>query len=138
MTGTGLPTAPHRDLTPTEVVLAQLAGLRAEPRAGEGCGPGLELVWAFASPGNQAATGPVERFARMLRSPAYDGLLEHRAVQLGPVLQDGSQAQQEVLVLTADDRTQGYTWVLACQDDGPQAGCWLTDGVVRHPDREPS
>ena len=131
-------TAPSPSLGPVEVVLAQLAGLQREPYDGDdGPGEGLALAWEFASPGNRAATGPLPRFAGMLRDDAYRGLLGHRAVQLGPVLEDGPQAQVEVLVLTADDTTQGYTWVLGRQEAPPFAGCWMTDGVVRHPDAQP-
>ena len=127
---------PSPDLTATDVVLAQLEGLRSEPRAGGDAGSGVQQVWAFASPGNQAATGPVHRFAEMLRGSSYVALLEHRAAQLGPLLEQGDEAQQEVLVLGADDRTVGFTWVLARQATGPYAGCWLTEGVVRHPELE--
>ena len=127
-------TGPAPDLTPTDVVLAQLDGLRREPREGSGAGEGVQRVWELASPGNQAATGPVGRFADMLRSTQYAALLEHRTAQLGPLVQRGDEAQQEVLVLGADDRTVGFTWVLGRQARGPHAGCWLTEGVVRHPD----
>lgn len=144
-------TGPSPNLGPAEVVLAQLAAFRREPYedAGSGgepddsedasgagaAGEGLAQAWEYASPGNRAATGPLPRFARMLRHDAYRGLLGHRAVQLGPLQQDGRAAQVEVLVLAADDSTQGYTWVLGQQSGPPHDGCWLTDGVVRHPDR---
>ncbi len=126
--------APSPALSPSEVVLAQLEGMRREPRDGDAAGAGLLSVWAFASPGNREATGPVERFADMLRSPLYRGLLQHRAAQLGPPRETGEQAQQEVLVLTADDRTMGFTWVLGRQSEPPYIGCWMTDGVLRHPE----
>ena len=129
-------TAPAPDLSPTDVVLAQLEGLRDEPREGDGAGPGIRRAWEFASPANREATGPVDRFADMVRGSVYGGLLQHRAAQLGPLLEDDGEAQQEVLVVTADDRTVGFTWVLSLQDDAPHAGCWMTDGVLRHPDRE--
>ncbi|HEU0101252.1 MAG TPA: DUF4864 domain-containing protein [Mycobacteriales bacterium] len=128
------PEAPAPGLSPTDVVLAQLAGLRSEPRVGAAAGRGVHQVWAFASPGNRAATGPVQRFAAMLRGSAYAALLEHRAAQLGPLVDRGDEAQVEVLVLGTDDRTVGFTWVLARQRTGAYAGCWLTEGVVRHPD----
>ncbi len=128
------PAGPSPSLSASDVVLAQLDGLRQEPRSGDGAGPGLQVVWAFASPGNRAATGPLDRFASMLRGEAYVGLLGHRAVQLGPLLELGDEARQEVLVLAADDRTLGFTWVLGRQVGGAQHGCWLTDGVLRHPD----
>ncbi len=136
------PAVPSPELTPAEVVLAQLAGLQREPYddpAGDPAaepvpGDGLAAAWAFASPGNREATGPLPRFAAMLRNDAYRGLLGHRAASLGPVLQQGSQAQVEVLVVAADDATLGFTWVLARQARPPHAGCWMTDGVVRHPE----
>ena len=128
------PAGPSPALSASEVVAAQLAALRAEPQDGDGPGEGIRTAWSFASPGNRAATGPLERFAGMLRNPLYAGLLEHRAASLGPVAEAGDEAQQEVLVLTRDDRTEGYTWVLSRSP----AGCWLTDGVLRHPERGPT
>ncbi|MCU1691489.1 MAG: hypothetical protein JWM64_580 [Frankiales bacterium] len=128
-------TAPSPELGPADVVLAQLAALQREPYEGDPePGEGLAEAWAFASPGNREATGPLHRFAAMLRNDAYRGLLGHLAVQLGPLLEDGPQAQVEVLVVTAEDTTQGYTWVLGLQDRPPYVGCWMTDGVVRHPE----
>ena len=128
-------TSPAPDLSPTDVVLAQLEGLRREPLDGAGAGLGIRRAWEFASPANREATGPVDRFADMVRGSIYRVLLEHRAAQLGPLLEDDGEAQQEVLVLTSDDQTVGFTWVLSLQDDHPHEGCWMTDGVLRHPDR---
>ncbi len=113
------------------MVLAQLQALREEPYDGVGAGPGIRTVWEFASRANQEATGPLERFAALVRDPAYRALLGHRAAQLGPVLEDDGEAQLEVLVLSALAEAVGYTWVLSVQADG----CWKTDGVLRHPDR---
>ena len=131
-------TAPSPSLDPAEVVLAQLAGLQREPYDGDPApGEGLALAWEFASPGNREATGPLARFAAMLRNEAYRGLLGHRAAQLEPLQQRGDQASVEVLVVTADDATHGFTWVLGRQDVPPYVGCWMTDGVVRHPEATP-
>ncbi len=115
------------------MVVAQLEGLAREPASGPP-GAGLAQCWAYASPGNRSATGPLERFAELLRNPVYRGLLGHRAVHLGPVEVSGPGARQEVLVMTADDEALGFTWVLSRQTAPPYAGCWMTDGVLRHPD----
>lgn len=128
----GPPALPSRALGADQVVLAQLAGLQREAAADRVPGDGLRACWEFASPGNRAATGPLERFALMLRNPRYVGLLGHRTVHLGPLVVDGDEARQEVLVLTGDDRTEGYTWVLSRQAEPPYQGCWMTDGVLRH------
>ena len=128
-------TAPTVGLSPTDVVLAQLEGFHREPYAGAGAGPGIRAAWSFASPGNREATGPLEVFAEMVRGPVYGGLLGHRAAQVGPPVERGNEATLEVLVHTAGDETIGFTWVLGRQLDPPYAGCWMTDGVLRHPDR---
>ncbi len=128
------PTAPSPALSAEEVVAVQLEALRTEPRHG-GAGPGVRVAWAFASPGNRAATGPLSRFAAMLRSPLYVGLLDHRAAQAGPARESGDVAELEVLVLTRDDAALGFTWVLGRCSGAPHPGCWLTDAVLRHPDR---
>ena len=127
--------APGTALSPADVVLAQLAAFQREPYAGTGAGPGIRTAWLFASPGNREATGPVELFAEMVRGQVYGGLLGHRAAQLGPVVEDGEQAQLEVLLLTAADETVGFTFVLGRQSHPPYAGCWMTEGVLRHTDR---
>ena len=57
------------------------------------------------------------------------------AAQVGPPVEKGNEATLEVLVHTAGDETIGFTWVLGRQLDPPYAGCWMTDGVLRHPDR---
>ena len=129
-------TGPSPSLSASDVVAAQLAALREEPQDGDGTGDGIRTAWSFASPGNRAATGPLDRFALLLRNPSYVGLLEHRAASLAPLRERGDEAQQEVLVLTRDDRTEGYTWVLARRWAPPHEGCWLTDGVLRHPEPE--
>lgn len=126
---------PSPALSASDVVAAQLVALQAEPQDGDGPGAGIRTAFSFASPGNQAAIGPLDRFAELLRNPLYVGLLEHRVAQLGPLQERGDDAQQEVLVLTRDDRTEGFTWVLARRWSPPHEGCWLTDGVLRHPER---
>jgi len=32
---------------------------------------GIKTAWDYAHPSNQSATGPLDRFTRMLKSPAY-------------------------------------------------------------------
>lgn len=79
---TKLPAQPEPCWGPEAVCMAQLEALAASDAAG---------VFRFASPTNQAATGPsVERFAEMLQAPQYRPLLQHqgaevlRSVQMKP------------------------------------------------------
>ena len=67
------PTAltPTVEQSPAEVVNHQLAALSDVDRV-----RGILQCWAFASPANRAATGPPERFGKMLLEPPYDALAE--------------------------------------------------------------
>ena len=58
--------------SPEAVLEAQLSAL-ADQRYTD--------VFAHASPANRRATGPVQKFARMLNAPAFAGLLGHEAAE---------------------------------------------------------
>jgi len=117
------PAAPADTLTPREVVAAQLEALRENTPAG------LARVFAFASPANQAVTGPSARFAQMLRA-AYPELLGHRSAHYGELLIEDGAAAQAVEIIAADGHGHRYVFMLSKQAGGDCTGCWLTDGVV--------
>jgi len=145
----GLDAGPHSDwpmasLTPTEVVEKQLAALKLDD---------IETCFRFASPKNKRATGPWQRFERMIRqTPAYAPLVGCQkfsivgAFALGPeryrcrvrvwparnvsVLRSGVMLEAPVL---------DYDWMLTRQSDKSSdhtiAGCWMVDDVL--PDATP-
>jgi hypothetical protein len=129
-------TAPDPRLGPDEVVgivleaLAQADDQDAEAEAPGGVGP-FALVFAFASPGNKAAAGSVERFEAMVRDDAYRPLLHHRRAARGAIHVDGDRATQRVVITAANGSRVAYTFVLARQGSGAQRGCWLTESVTR-------
>jgi hypothetical protein len=59
---------PHPSVAPEAATLRQLHALRTGD---------TETVFAFASPANRRATGPLERFAALLKSPIYCPLVGH-------------------------------------------------------------
>ena len=63
------------NLKPIEVVLIQLNGLKKndEPNIDNG----IKQTWEFAHPRNKMATGPLPKFANMIRTPAYSILLNN-------------------------------------------------------------
>jgi hypothetical protein len=129
-------TAPDPKLSPGEVVLAVLAALKDN-------GPddaGIRTTFRFASPANQAATGPVERFVAMVKRPPYDALINHRSARVRPLDVIGGAATALVTVTDRDAKTAHFLWQLSRQSDGPQKDCWMTDGVtpVRPPPGPPS
>ena len=60
--------APHRSIAPEAALARQLQALR------DGDTPS---AFAFASPANQRATGPLDRFAALLDAPTYRPLSHH-------------------------------------------------------------
>jgi hypothetical protein len=120
---------PDPTLGPEQVIQIQLKALKRndEPEPDSG----IATVFAFASPPNRAMTGPLERFTQMLHNPLYAPMLHYRAEQVGSLELAGDAVQQSVMLLGADGQTAVYLFSLSRQEDGPYAGCWMTDGVMR-------
>lgn len=118
--------APTPELSPGEVVAAQLAGFA------QGDDEGIARAFAFASPGNRANTGPLPRFTRMIRE-AYPELIGHREAELAPLREDESHAYQGVEIVSADGRSHLYFFILSRYELEGCEGCWMTDGVSKRP-----
>jgi hypothetical protein len=119
---------PSPDLSPLEVVRLQVEALGANDDPYDGAG--IEAAFAFASPANKRATGPLERFKTLFETPAYGPMIDHRKAEYGPPNVDGDRAQVAVRLTTDDGEERGYLFRLSRQTGEPHAGCWMTDGVV--------
>ncbi len=126
---------PAPSLTPTEVVTIVLNALKHndDPRPDAG----IATVFEFASPANRIATGPLPRFAGMIKNPAYRVMLGYRSATRGRLELDGPHARQRVVIVGQDGSQVTYVFLLSKQPDGPYADCWMTDGVIRQKDPEP-
>ncbi len=118
--------APHPSYTPEQVVRIQVESL-AGPGGSE---EGIARVFQFASPSNKAATGPFERFSRLVRAPEYAPMLRHTHAEYGPVLVEGSLAFQAVLITAWEGSRHLYLFQLSRQKTGSMKGCWMTDTVL--------
>ena len=58
---------PNPDIAPAEVIAIQLNGLQYNDSPETDAG--IRQTWAFAHPRNRAMTGPLPRFASMLKGP---------------------------------------------------------------------
>ena len=116
---------PHAGLAPGDVVVAQLDALRE----GAGGNEGIAVAFRFASPGNRRSTGPVERFARMIREGPYEVLLGYDGAHPGPVEVDGDSATQRVTIVRGGT-SRHFVFILTRQWDGDCVGCWMTDAVL--------
>ena len=126
---------PSPALAPERVVAIQLDALQHNDTPSPDFG--IETTFAFASPANRVATGPFDRFASLVKAPAYRPMLNFVRAELGPMRVEGDQARQRVTVVTAGGRRVSYIFLLSRQQGGAYAGCWMTDGVTRVNDAAP-
>lgn len=120
---------PSPALSPAEVIGLQLHALGDNDMPAPDAG--IALAFQFASPANQAATGPLDRFTRLVHSPVYRAMLNFRAIQRGTLITTDSQAQESVLFMDSEGNTAVFVFALSRQEGGPYDGCWMTDGVLR-------
>ncbi len=115
---------PDPSLAPERVVAIQLEALQdnddPEPDAG------IAVTWAFAHPQNKRQTGPPERFAAMLKSPAYAPLIDHRAHRIEAIERSDGRAVFEVTVTSQQGRVLTYRWMVAPAASGEHEGAWMT------------
>lgn len=120
------PPAPDPALSPAEVVAIQLDALQANETETDA---GIALTWAFAHPDNKRMTGPLPRFAQMIKGPLYRLLLNHRAHEIKEVARTSDEVVFAVTVTTQDGEVVGYRWSVAKVTGGEHAGAWMTVSV---------
>ncbi len=121
-------TLPHASLAPEMVVRIQMEALgkNDEPHADRG----IEITWRFASPDNKRFTGPLDRFKALIHGVAFEPMLTHISAEYENLRIDGPRAALDVIVLTRENRYQGYRFGLSRQTSPACDGCWMTDSVV--------
>ena len=118
---------PDPALSPAEVVSIQLTALQANDTPETDAG--IAQTWAFAHPDNTRMTGPLPRFAQMIKGPQYRMLLDHRSHEVKEVSRTDSQAVFAVTVTSQTGDVVGYRWSVAKVVDGENAGAWMTIAV---------
>jgi hypothetical protein len=123
--------APASGLDPGAAVRLQLEALAHNDEPFPDAG--IEATWAFASPENRAATGPLEHFRAMFRGGLYGPMIDHRAARYSETRQIGDRALVGVVLTGADGDRRGYLFQLSRHDGAPCRGCWMTDAVMPMP-----
>ena len=118
---------PDPALSPEVVIEIQLSALQAndipKPDAG------IMQTWAFAHPDNKRMTGPLPRFAQMIKGPLYQMLLNHRSHEIKEVSRSDYVAVFAVIVTSQTGEVVGYRWSVAKVAEGANAGAWMTTAV---------
>ena len=120
------PLMPSPDYEPEQVVKIVIDSLQGNTEPED---QGIATVFRFASPGNQANTGPFDRFARMIRG-GFSDMLNHAGARYDPMEVSGDTAVQAVWLLTDSGKEVGYAFQLSRQSSGKFKDIWMTDTVV--------
>jgi hypothetical protein len=119
---------PQPGLSPAQVVQYQVTALQHndDPKSDAG----IERAFQFASPANKQATGPLENFTQILKSPAYAPMLNNRSSEVVGSEVKENQAKVVVKIIAADGRQITYIFILSNQKEGEFINCWMTDAVA--------
>ena len=115
---------PDPSYSPDEVVGIQIEGLE-----NPNISAGIQQCFAFASLENRSFTGPLERFAAMVRRSPYDVLMHHQLVLIGQPIMADKAASLTVTLLDDHNQIHVFQFVLSKQQGETFKDCWMTDAV---------
>ena len=117
---------PNPELKANEIVSLQLMAMQQNDVSNRG----IEITFRFASPRNKVQTGPLSRFIKLVRSPAYSPLLNHLDATFLNLKVEGNMAIQEVIINTSKGTRKGFRFLLSLQQGEQFKDCWMTDAVI--------
>ena len=119
---------PNSNIKPSEVVKIQLLGLQKNNDGFEDSG--IEQTWNFAHPNNKKATGPLDKFKRMIKGNNYQMMINHISHTITEIRGSDNMVQFEVIILDNKKIYHKFNWqVEKYIEDGPLKDCWLTTMV---------
>ena len=119
---------PSSNIKPSDVVKIQLIGLQNNNDEFEDSG--IEQTWNFAHPNNKKATGPLDKFKRMIKSNNYQMMINHISHTITEIRGGDNWVQFEVIILDNKKIYHKFNWqVEKYTEDGPLKDCWLTTMV---------
>ena len=122
------PIQPDARYSPLDVVQLVLSAMQQNDTPYPSAG--VAQAFAFASPKNKRATGPLWHFEAIVTQPQYAPLINHRTRQLGDPEPDESGMTVPVIVVSDQGQVAGYMWRLSQQTEVPFEGIWMTDAVI--------
>ena len=119
---------PNSNIEPSEVVKIQLLGLQ---KNNDGfVDSGIEQTWNFAHPNNKKATGPLDKFKKMIKGNNYQMMINHISHTITEIRGSDNMVQFEVIILDNKKIYHKFDWLVEkYTEDGPLKDCWLTTMV---------
>ena len=119
---------PNSNLKPFEVLMIQLNSLKKNNIPYQDAG--IEQTWEFAHPINKSATGPLNRFKKMIYSDSYKILISHKNSKTIILKEAPNKLVYKVYVLSKDKKKYYYIWQIEkVEKEGELKNCWMTTGV---------
>lgn len=118
---------PDPSIAPEEVVAIQMKALQFNDNPSPDFG--IAQTWNFAHPRNRAMTGPLPRFAGMLKGPAYGEMLNHASHRIVQVPGDGERMNFDVFMETSRGQVLYFNWAVELVRGGEFDNCWMTVAV---------
>ncbi len=118
---------PSPDIAPAEVIAIQLNSLRYNDNPEVDFG--IRQTWTFAHPRNRAVTGPLPRFASMLKSPSYGAMLNHISHSVELAGTGEGWRKFDVFMEAANGDVLQFSWVVEKVNTGRHKDCWMTVAV---------
>lgn len=118
---------PDPSIPPERVVEIQLQALQTNDHPSRDFG--IVQTWIFAHPKNKRITGPMERFAVMIKGPNYKMMINHRQHIIKSVVVTNSYALFDVSIITQNQLRASFKWEVSKVSSGPNQGSWMTTAV---------
>ena len=119
---------PNSNLKPFDVLMIQLNSLKNNNNPYKDAG--IEQTWEFAHPMNKAATGPLERFKKMIYSDSYKILIKHENNKTIVLNKTSTKLVYKVYILSENKKKYYYIWQIEkIEREGKLKNCWMTTGV---------
>ncbi len=119
--------APNPSFAPRRVVEIQIQSLQQNDVPSPDFG--IAQTWAFAHPDNKRFTGPLARFAAMIKGPSYRMMLGHREHTIRLVVQTDDYTLFAVSIITAAEQRASFRWEVSKVRSGVLSGSWMTTAV---------
>jgi len=119
---------PNSKLEPFDVLMIQLNSLKKNNIPYQDAG--IEQTWEFAHPINKSATGPLNRFKKMIYSDSYKILIKHENNKTIVLNKTSTKLVYKVYILSENKKKYYYIWQIEkVIQEGKFKNCWMTSGV---------
>ena len=118
---------PDQSLRPEQVVAIQLEALQHNDSPHVDAG--IEQTWMLAHPDNKRYTGPLPRFAGMLKSSSFRAMLNHHAHTIEVAERSDTRVTFLIMIQAPSSDAIGYEWTVEKVAEGDLSGCWMTTAV---------